>query len=1109
MQPRGRAQQTSRTHRSPKGTPEPVRIRLLGGFGVSVGSRTIGGNAWGLRKAANLVKILALSPGHSLHREQIMDFLWPELSPKAASNNLRGVLHVTRQALDRDQGGAASRYLTLQGEQLTLYPSGQVWVDVEAFEEAAQAARRRRELAAYKAALDLYAGDLLPEDRYEEWAEGRRAELRRLYLTLLADMADLYEQRAEYGPAIDALGEVVAEESANEEAHVRLMRLHALRGQRQSAMMQYERLREALKRELGAEPSPTTRGLREEIAAGRFPSSHEPPAGPPAKASAVARSHNLPALRTSLVGRGREMVEVKRTLAMTQFLTLTGTGGCGKTRLALEVAHSLVGAYPDGVRLVELVGLTDPDLLPQSVATTLEIREQPGRPLLDTLLEALHDKEMLLVLDNCEHQLDAAARLAEAILYSCPHLRVLATSRQPLGVAGEQSWLVPSLSAPGVHQSPTVEELEGYESARLFAERASNRHPGFELRPENAKAVAQVCARLEGIPLAIELAAARIGVLSAGQISERLGHSLKLLTGGRTADHRHRTLRAALHWSYELLSEREQALFAKLSAFAGGFTLETAEVVGAGENFQEGDVLEFLGGLVDKSLVVAEESWESGARYRLLEPVRQYSRERLEESGEVETVLRRHAVFFLALAEEAELGLEGAQQTDWLGRLEAEHDNLRAALSWSLERGEDAELGLRMGAALGEFWYLRGYFGEGRRWLEEALAKASQAPAAARARALFRVSWLAFLQGDFDRAQDASEEGLGLEGVTLFRTGGGDSVAAESQRMLGLVVSNRGDIERAIERYEESLALSREAGSVRGMAVSLFCLGVTWREAGELARATEFLEEALSLCRESGDPALLASILTNLGHTFLLQGDLERATTLSEEAAVAFREQEHRAYLADALNSLGWVALIQGDPKRARALYAESVGLRREVGDKQGAPESLEGLACTAWAQGEAKRAARLFGSSEALREVMDSQADPGHCMLREPYLAAARSQQSEAGWEKAWEEGTSMSFEEAIEYALSDEETATHIPTALEQPSPRTQQPELTRREEEVASLVAQGRTNRQVATKLSISEHTVATHVGKTMRKLGLSSRSQLAAWVTERGRPTSDSG
>ena len=513
--------------------PEAVRIRLLGGFWVSVGSRTIEQNQWRLRKAASLVKLLAIAPGHRMHREQVMNLLWPGLGRKAASNNLRRVLHAARKVLDSTTG---SRYLASQDASLVLCPEGRLWVDAEAFAKAAVSARSSRDPAAYRAAIELYAGELLPDERYEEWAENRRGHLRRLYFDLLVDLTGLYEERQEYGKAAEMLQKALSDEPTNEEAHARLMRLYALSGRQGEALTQYDRLQGTLSGRLGTVPNATTRALRDKIAAGRFqPSQH---AAPSRKEISHAGKHNLPEPSTSFVGREREMVEVKRMLAMTGLLTLTGTGGCGKTRLALEVARDLVGTYQDGVWLVELAPLSEGALVPQVMAGALGVHEQPGHSLVESLLDALGDKVMLLVLDNCEHLIDAATRLADALLDSCPHLRVLATSREPLGVAGGLSWPVPSLSAPDAQQSPTTEELGGYESARLFADRASRRHPGFELTPENTTAVAQVCATLEGIPLAIELAAARIGMLSAEQISDRLGHSLKLLSGGeRPADH--------------------------------------------------------------------------------------------------------------------------------------------------------------------------------------------------------------------------------------------------------------------------------------------------------------------------------------------------------------------------------------------------------------------------------------------------------------------------------------------------------------------------------------------------------------------------------------------
>jgi predicted ATPase len=378
------------------------------------------------------------------------------------------------------------------------------------------------------------------------------------------------------------------------------------------------------------------------------------------------------------------MMEIKRHLAMTRLLTLTGVGGSGKTRLALEVARDLIGAYPDGVWVVELAPLSEGTLVPQAVARALGVKERPGEPLSDTLAEVLRTKQALVVLDNCEHLVEAVAQLVDVLLDACPSVRVLATSREVLGIAGEMKWLVSSLSVPDPRQRPTAEELERYESVRLFAERAHYRNPAFAVTPQNAQAVAQICERLDGIPLAIELAAARVG-LSVEQIVTRLDDSLKLLsTGSRTASARQRTLRGALDWSYDLLSDPERVLFGRLSVFAGGWTLEAAEAVGSGEGVKEDVVLDLLLGLVDKSLVVAEATGEGGVRHRMLEPVRQYAREKLEEGGEAEEVRRRHATFFLTLAEEAEPGLRGPEDREWLECLETEHDNMRAALSWTL-----------------------------------------------------------------------------------------------------------------------------------------------------------------------------------------------------------------------------------------------------------------------------------------------------------------------------------------------------------------------------------------------------------------------------------------
>jgi predicted ATPase/DNA-binding SARP family transcriptional activator len=1055
--------------RSVGGKAETVRIRLLGGFRVSVGDNTVPENVWRLKKAASLVKLLALASEHRLHREQAMALLWPDLGRQAASNNLRQALHAARRAFD---SAAGTQYLVSQDEQLALCPQGDLWVDVEAFEEVAATARRGKDPAAYRATLDLYAGELLPADRYEDWAEEPRRRLSEVYLSLLLGLASLHEERGEYDPATDAVRRVVAEEPTREEAHVGLMRLHALLGNKGEALEQYSRLEKILSKELGTEPAASSRALKEEIAAGRFLPKGARYLGSMDEEPTAVGKHNLPAARTSFVGRQREMVEVKRELAMTRLLTLTGTGGSGKTRLALEVARELFGTYPDGVWLVELAPLSEGALVAQAVATVLGVQERPERSLTDTLVDFLRAKRALLVLDNCEHLVDAVARLADILLNSSPHLRVLATSRESLNVEGELNWPVPSLSAPSLLRSPTVEELEGYESVRLFVERARHRNPAFSLTSENAHGVARICGRLEGIPLAIELAAARVG-LSVEQIAARLDDSLKLLTtGSRTASPRQRTLKGTLDWSYALLSELERRLFGQLSVFAGGWALEAAEVVGAEGDTEQGDVLDWLSRLVEKSLVVAEATGGGGVRYRMLEPIRQYAQEKLEENREAEEVRRRHAGFFLALAEEAESRLRGPEDMQWLERLETEHDNLRAALSWTLERGE-AELGQGLAGALWLFWEARGYYGEGHRWLEQVLAKGSKA-SAARAKALEGDGWLVYNSGDVDQAAVAAQEGLKVSN----EAGLGGTVTAKFLRILGWIAMIKGDHERAKELLKESLTLSRETDDKWGIADSLLGLGSALDFSDNREQAKELLEEGIVLARELDNVNILARLLLTLGYTFLLEGDYERGAALNEEAAALFRERGYKGGLEMALDNLGWAALLQGDHKRAKTTYEECLTLCKELGERMTAAESLEGLACLAGTEGEAERAARLFGAAEALREAVGYQHTPEEEALGEPYLATTRSRLDEATWEVSWAEGRAMSMEQAIEYALSEEKPMTSISPALE----RTDADEplnLTSRERQGAILVARGLTNHQIAQELVLSEHTVITCV------------------------------
>ena len=1043
-----------------------VRVRLLGGYRISVGSTTIPKDAWRLRKAAALVKLLALAPDHRLHREQAMDLLWPDASRKVASNSLRTTLHAARKVLDPAMG---SRYLASEDESLVLCPGGDLWVDVDAFEEAAATARRAKEPSTYRAAFDLYEGDLLPENRYEEWAEGRRRELRQLYLALILELARLHEDRGEHEPAIEALGKAVGEEPTLEEAHAGLMRLYAVSGRPDRSIAQYERLRELYSSRVGTQPSATTRRLRDEIAAGAFPQTRPSSEGhtPQEKDALVGTSkHNLPAQRTSFVGRERELAEVKMALAMTRLVTLTGTGGSGKTRLALEASRDLTGAYPDGVWFVELAGLSDGELLPSAVAEALGVPERPSQPLTDTLVDALRAKKTLLVLDNCEHLVTPAAWLVDALLDSCANLRILATSREALGIAGESMRPIPPLSVSDSLRRTSTKELERYESVRLFVERARDRNPTFALTPHNAQTVAQICERLGGVPLAIELAAARVG-LSVQEIAARLDQSLRLLTAGsRTASPRQRTLRGTLDWSYELLSEPEQALFGRLSIFAGGWTLEAVEAVGAGHGIEKQEVLDLLLRLADKSLVTTETTGGEELRYGLLEPVRQYARERLEKSGETAVTHSLHARFFLDLAERAAPELKGRGQLEWLARLEDDNANLRVAMGWLLRQGE-IEAAVRMAWNLWMFWLIHGHQSEGRGWIEAVLAKGENLSADARARALWVRATMHYGLGDPELVEESCRES-----AALFRRVGDNAGLAHALSGQASVRAQRGDAEQAITLYEESIALGRETGERWGVSGALAHLGLVHLGQGRHEQAAHCLEEGLALSREVGNRLTISAALIGLA--------------LAERG--------------------------RGAHARAAELYAEGLAASIEAGDNANIAYCLEGLAQVAVAQRNMERAARLFGAAETSLEaaggVRYSHAQDG--AMREQAVKAIRSQLDDTAFLAIWAEGAAMSPADALEYALAPEEVASRpSPTVPAEPSSGTGPNKLTRREQEVADLVARGLTNRQIAAELSISEHTVANHVAKILRKLGLDTRSQITAWVVERRTPPSGIG
>lgn len=786
------------------------------------------------------------------------------------------------------------------------------------------------------------------------------------------------------------------------------------------------------------------------------------------KPNKISLSNAAPEL-TSFVGRQRELAEIKSLLPRTRLLTLTGPGGCGKTRLALRVGADLAAAhaFKDGVWWVELAFLTDPTLVPHEAARALGVRETSDGTLTDALSNYLQSKNLLLILDNCEHLLPGCAQMVNTLLLSAPGLHILVTSREPLDVLGESTWLVPSLSMPDRKRplrngEDLPSKLMQYDAIQLFVERAASVLPSFTLTQQNVAGVVQICQRLDGIPLAIELAVARIQVLTVGQIAARLDDCFSLLTSGnRTAlIPRHQTLRAAIDWSYDLLSEKERALFHRLSVFAGGFTLEAVEAICSGDGVGREEILDLLSQLVDKSLIVAQTRERLEARYYLLETIRQYGSEALQASGQSRIVQRNHAQFFCTLAEQTDPKLRGPDQVMWLDRLEMEHDNLRAALAWGLTY--DLETALRLASALSWFWGRRDHFSEGRRWLDAALTASRGAPASLRVKGLIGAGLLAYAQADDTRAALLLDESLALARNQNDKRG-----IAWSLFGLARVEAYHGAYERVAAFLEESLAHFRDLGDIDGCAYSIQIQGVAARLEGQYEEAWKYLQESLSLARQVGDKWLIAWVLINGGR----------------------------------------VAYAQGDYPQALALLQESLGLCRELKTARGISACLQLLTQLAGAQRKLEGAVRLFGAVASLDETYSFRA-PLHNDRAdiERSLMAARTELGTQAFAATWAEGRSLTLEQAAEEGLNlaSSLTSDTVPVAshaLDTRNSNLGQP-LNERELQVLRLIADGLSNHEIADQLVIALSTVKWHINNLFSKLGVHSRTQAIARAKQLG-------
>ncbi|MBB5153647.1 ATP-binding protein [Saccharopolyspora phatthalungensis] len=755
-----------------------------------------------------------------------------------------------------------------------------------------------------------------------------------------------------------------------------------------------------------------------------------------------------PADVTSFVGRRRELIEVRRALSSSRLVTLTGVGGVGKTRLASRAGRELRRVFSDGVWLVELTGLEDEGLVPQAIVTALGFHDPSTRWTAETVAERVGDQQLLLILDNCEHVLDTCAVTAATLLKNCPQIRILATSRQALGIAGEHLFSVPTLRWPEPHAATEGHGLTAYEALALFVDRAKTVVPDFALDERTGPLVADLCRRLDGIPLAIELAAYSLRVLSLDQILQRLDDRFGLLTSGsRAALPRHQTLRAVIDWSFELCSEKERKLWARASVFAGDFDLEDAEVVCSGDCLDRYDVLTAVSGLVDKSILIREER-EGRVRYRLLETIRQYGREVLGDSGEEYEVRRRHRDWCLQLVEQMEHCWFGPDQAAWFSRIRGEHANIRTALEFCLHEVDEVVVGMRMADVLRDYWRVGGLISEGRRWCERLLERDGER-GTSRLDLVISAIHLALLQNDLPVANALLEAGH-----RLARDLGDETATMRMRAPEAFAAALQADFRQAVAKGEQVMPELRESGDLRSLSTALTILALNCSLLADPERATRYSEELLELCRSHG-------------------------------------EKWRQSY---ALWALALEAWRQGDMGRSSELARESLSLQREFRDYHCTVLSVEVLAWVAATEHNSAQAARLFGLAHRIRREAGGKLFTFFNGYQEQCEKQARHSLGESEYAKLFAQGAEVSLDRVLAYALGEPGGAAERPKE-EFPT------QLSRRERETAELVAQGMSNKQIAEHLVISQRTAEAHVEHILVKLGFTSRSQIAAWVAER--------